>query len=91
MAALTRDKYIEVLRRHGRRVANRVALASMTPRGRTLTDFYACYSPEADLPDHEKCSTDLIHMFDPSGWFVYYTGPRYDLHPEPPKTDEDIE
>ncbi len=86
--ALTKDKYIEVLRRHGRRVANRVALAEMAPKNLSLDDFYHCYAPEDDLPDSEKCLTGFIAMFDPTGWFVYYSSERYPLHPEPPKDSE---
>lgn len=86
---MTREEYIKILKQHGRRVANRAALASMTgSAGKTHDDFYACYAPEDDLPSSEHARTPLIDMFDPTGWFLYYTGPRYDLWPEPPKTEE---
>ncbi len=87
--ALTRDKYIEVLRRHGRRVANRVALASVRSTERSLADFYACYAPEDTLPEHERCLTGFTAMFDPVGWFAYYTDNALDLWPEPPKQDSE--
>ncbi len=87
---MTKEEYIAVLKQHGRRVANRVALASMSgSAGRTLADFYMCYAPEDDLPSYEHARTNMIHQFDPTGWHLYYTGPGLDsLHPEPPKTEQ---
>ena len=87
--SITPAKYIEVLKKHGRRVANRVALASMPVVGRTLYDYYACYAPEEDLPEKEQCVTGMSAMFDPDGWFIYYdSSPRYDLWPEAPPQEQ---
>ena len=86
--ALTAEQYIEVLKQHGRRVANRVALAAMPVVGRSLADFYMCYAPEESLPPHEIAKTDMVYIFDPSGWFVYYEESGYDLWPEPPPAND---
>lgn len=82
------EEYRDALFTHGRRVANRLVLASLPLRGRVLSDFYACYAPEGadgertvdrtgdrpstDLPERERCVTGLIRKFDPSGWFAHY-------------------
>jgi len=81
---LTREAYIDILRKHGRRVANRVALATMPVAGRTLADFYACYASEEGLPVNEVAKTAMIAAFDPAGWMVYYEKPIYTLADEPP-------
>ena len=87
MPTLTREAYIEALKKHGRRVANRLALASLPVAGRSLDDFYACYGPETALPEGETAKTDMVYLFDPAGWFVYYEAPDYTQWPEPPKNE----
>jgi len=84
---MTPERYIEILVRHGRRVANRVVLASMPVAGRGLDDFYECYGDESELPEKEQSTTGMAHVFDPAGWFVYYTNPDYSLWPEPTHND----
>jgi hypothetical protein len=41
------EEYRDALVTHGRRVANRLALAATPMRLRVLQDFYACYAPES--------------------------------------------
>jgi hypothetical protein len=87
---MTKEEYIKILKQHGRRVANRVALASMPSSvGKSLADFYMCYAPEDDLPSSEHARTNMINVFDPTGWHLYYTGPKYDLWPEPPTVEDE--
>ncbi len=90
---MTPEQYIDVLETHGRRVANRVVLAGIPANQgtRVLADFYACYAPDNTLPAAEHCDTGMSDIFDPTGWFVYYDGPRYDLWPSPPTSTEDTE
>jgi hypothetical protein len=70
--ALQPEDYRDALFTHGRRVANRLVLASLPLRQRTLSDFYACYSPQDGLPEHERCVTGLINKFDPAAWHLHY-------------------
>ncbi|MEJ8856362.1 hypothetical protein WKW79_17410 [Variovorax robiniae] len=81
---MRQDEYVEVLKTHGRRVANRVALAHLPKSHRTLQDFYLCYAPETGLSENEMCWTGLINKFDPTGWFSQYApGKPRELHPAP--------
>ncbi|PMS29645.1 hypothetical protein B0G57_1448 [Trinickia symbiotica] len=67
------QEYRDILKAHGRRVANRAAFASLPKNSeRTLDDFYACYGPEDRLPEHERCTTGMIQRFDPAGWRHLY-------------------
>lgn len=79
------ETYLEILAQHGRRVANRVALADINANGghKELSDFYSCYGLEDDLPESEKSKTDLISKFDPTGWFDHYASPITSMWPEP--------
>lgn len=86
---MTREEYVAILRQHGRRVANRVAFAAVGIQTKTLDDFYAMYGAEDDLPESERCRTDMINMFDPTGWFVYYEESADNpLWPEPSHTED---
>jgi hypothetical protein len=73
---LDADEYNRILAEHGRRVANRVALASVSRDERGgIVSFYACYAPEDNLPEHERCRTGMVYEFDPTGWFKFYLDP----------------
>lgn len=65
------DRYREILREHGRRVANRVAYASGAPAN-GMAAFYACYAPEHSLAESERAYTPLIVHFDPMEFFDFY-------------------
>ena len=65
---IPQDAYNAAVATHGRRVANRLVLADTPPDQRTLSDFYACYGSESDLPEHERGATPLIDTFDPTGY-----------------------
>lgn len=67
-------EYGRILHKHGRRVANRwlVATLNVAASGRSSCDFYAHYGSEANLPEHERGQTDLIHRFDPTGFLALY-------------------
>jgi hypothetical protein len=79
------EAYLSILAQHGRRVANRVALADITEKNgkKELRDFSACYGLESELPENERCTTDLISQFDPTGWFDHYASPIVSKWPEP--------
>lgn len=79
---MTREEYIAILAKHGRRVANRVALIDVEVGKRGLDDFYACYGAELTLKVSEVCRTGLSSAFDPTGWHTYYDGIEHDLWPE---------
>jgi hypothetical protein len=87
MASLTHEQYIDALKKHGRRVANRLVLSTMPVAGRKLADFYACYGEESGLPANEVSRTSMSAVFDPAGWMVYYEAPVYSLWSEPPKAE----
>jgi phosphoketolase len=79
------NAYLKILATHGRRVANRVVLAEINEKNghKELRDFFACYGAEDDLPENEKCKTELITEFDPTGWFDHYASPIVSMWPEP--------
>ena len=79
---MTPATYVQILKRHGRRVANRACAADSDATG-TLSEFYACYASEDELPNSERCRTGLISQFDPAGWFAPYANPNWYTHPEP--------
>lgn len=79
---MTPATYVQILKRHGRRVANRACAADSEATG-TISDFYACYSSEDELPPSERCRTGLINQFDPAGWFAPYANPNWYTHPAP--------
>jgi hypothetical protein len=85
--------YLRILIDHGRRVANRVVLAEINERKgkKELSDFYSCYGTEDTLPEHERCSTGLIHKFDPTGWNNHYAAPIVKMWPEPKNTQTESE
>ncbi|MBB4515834.1 hypothetical protein [Paraburkholderia fungorum] len=67
------SEYRRILVEDGRRVANRVAYASLGRGEETsLGDFYAMYSDERSLPENERCKTRAIADFDPVGWSCFY-------------------
>lgn len=66
---MTDAEYIDILRTHGRRVANRAVLSVTPLDARLLSDFHDCYGPE---DDNERCRTGLIDTFDPAGWHIHY-------------------
>jgi hypothetical protein len=73
------QEYLDILKQHGRRVANRAAYAS-TPieerAARGLAGFYAdhraMYSDEAKLPENERCTTGMIDTFHPGGTLYWH-------------------
>lgn len=80
---MTDAEYIEILRTHGRRVANRAVLSATPLDARQLSDFYDCYAPDDTLPEAERGRTPLRNSFDPSGWHALYDGKTYAQWPEP--------
>jgi hypothetical protein len=44
---MTDAEYADIVRTHGRRVANRVVLSATPMNARQLSDFYDCYGPES--------------------------------------------
>jgi hypothetical protein len=79
------NEYLKILAQHGRRIANRVALAHLNEENgkKELRDFYSCYGDESSLPENEKCKTGLISKFDPTGWHDHYVNSIVRLWPEP--------
>ncbi|TDN69081.1 hypothetical protein [Paraburkholderia sp. BL10I2N1] len=74
------QEYKRILAEHGRRVANRVAFASLSKEEQAaggLDNFYACYGAEDGLPEHErKRPGNPANVFDPTGWNDLYHSHR---------------
>jgi hypothetical protein len=75
------EEYKRILTEHGRRVANRVAFASV-PREERAADglggfcdsLNALYGPEESLPPHERMRKgEPARYFDPMGWLALYS------------------
>ncbi len=75
-----RDEYMFLLNAHGRRVANRALVTSLPREDRDWALFYECYSPEATLPENERCRTGMVHEFDPLGYSRFYDNHPCDRH-----------
>ncbi|WP_175692734.1 hypothetical protein [Burkholderia ambifaria] len=75
-AKVGREEYRHLLNAHGRRVANRALVESLSREDRDWALFYDCYGREAALPENERCRTGMIHEFDPIGYSRFY-----DNHP----------
>lgn len=75
-----------IIAEHGRRVANRVAFASLSrDEQRGLGDFYrtlhALYGPEDSLPEHERMRPgNPANDFDPMGFLALYDEHPYNEH-----------
>lgn len=70
---LDRETYRQLLGAHGRRVANRAAVASAPKDQRGWTAFYACYGHERGLLEIERSRPgNPANEFDPTGWNAFY-------------------
>lgn len=74
-------EYMRILAAHGRRVANRWAAAALLNEKRRglgeISDFFAQYGSESELPKRERSKSEMIHTFDPARMFN-----RYERGPE---------